>query len=219
MLIAGTVFAAFAAIYYWFPKMTGRLLDERLGKLHFWLMFVGFCVTFMPMYALGPLGMPRRVYTYARDVGWNGLNLVSTLGAYVIAAAIIVFVVNLRAQPARRGAVAGDDPWDAWTLEWATTSPPPPGNFAALPPIHSDMPLWDLEQVMPRRRKPVRAATARWRRAVRVDDGSRPSRSSRTAVAVLDGGRDAASWAPACSARRRSSSSARSSCSSRSPSG
>ena len=144
VLIAGTVFAAFAAIYYWFPKMTGRLLDDRLGKLHFWLMTVGFVVTFMPMYALGPLGMPRRVYTYASDVGWNTLNLISSLGAYVIAAAVLVFVFNL-VRSVRSGEVAGDNPWRAWTLEWATTSPPPPGNFVALPPIHSDMPLWDLE--------------------------------------------------------------------------
>ena len=144
VLIAGTVFAAFAAIYSWFPKMTGRLLDDRLGKLHFWLMTVGFIVTFMPMYVLGPLGMPRRVYTYASDVGWNALNLVSSLGAFVIAAAVLVFVFNL-VRSMRSGEVAGDNPWGAWTLEWATSSPPPPGNFVALPPIHSDMPLWDLE--------------------------------------------------------------------------
>ena len=144
VLIAGTVFAAFAAIYYWFPKMTGRLLDERLGKAHFWLMTVGFVLTFMPMYALGPLGMPRRVYTYASDVGWNSLNLVSSLGGYVLATAILVFVFNL-VRSARSGEVAGDNPWRAWTLEWATSSPPPPGNFIALPPIASDMPLWDLE--------------------------------------------------------------------------
>jgi cytochrome c oxidase subunit I len=144
VLIAGTVFAAFAAIYYWFPKMTGRLLDERLGKAHFWLMAVGFVLTFMPMYALRPMGMPRRVYTYADDVGWGTLNLVSTLGAYLLAVAILVFVVNLL-RSARRGEVAGDNPWRAWTLEWATTSPPPAGNFVALPPIHSEVPLWDLE--------------------------------------------------------------------------
>jgi cytochrome c oxidase subunit I len=145
VLIAGTVFAAFAAIYYWFPKMTGRLLDERLGKAHFWLMTVGFVLTFMPMYALGPMGMPRRVYTYAADVGWGTLNLVSTLGSYLLAISILVFVVNLL-RSVRRGEVAGDNPWRAWTLEWATTSPPPAGNFVALPPIRNELPLWGNER-------------------------------------------------------------------------
>ena len=124
--------------------MTGRMLNDRLGKLHFWLLFVGFLVTFGSIYALGLLGMPRRVYTFADDLGWNTLNLVSTLGGYVIAAGLIVFLVNV-GLALRRGPAAGDDPWDAWTLEWATTSPPPPYNFSSLPPVLGSRPLWDAK--------------------------------------------------------------------------
>ena len=112
--------------------MTGRLLSERLGKVNFWLMLVGFIVTFLPMYVLGLLGMPRRVYTYAPDLGWNWLNLISTLGGYTIAVGVTLFLVNV-VRSLRERRAAGDDPWDAWTLEWATTSPPPAENFAALP--------------------------------------------------------------------------------------
>jgi len=145
VLIAGTLFGVFAGFYYWFPKMAGRRLDDRLGKWHFWLILVGFMVTFMPMYALGFLGMPRRVSTYASDVGWNTANLISSIGGYIIAASLVVFLVNvLRSR--RRGEVAGDNPWEAWTLEWATSSPPPHGNFVSLPPVNSPRPLWDLEQ-------------------------------------------------------------------------
>ena len=144
VLIAGTVFGVFAGFYYWFPKMSGRLLDERLGKWHFWLILVGFLVTFMPMYALGFLGMPRRVSTYASDIGWNTANLISSIGGYVIATSLVIFLVNvLRSR--RRGVVAGDNPWEAWTLEWATSSPPPHGNFASLPPVSGSRPLWDLQ--------------------------------------------------------------------------
>jgi heme/copper-type cytochrome/quinol oxidase subunit 3 len=145
VLIAGTLFGVFAGFYYWFPKMSGRLLDDRLGRWHFWLILVGFLVTFMPMYALGFLGMPRRVSTYASDIGWNTANLISSIGGYIIATSLVIFLVNvLRSR--RRGAVAGDNPWDAWTLEWATGSPPPNGNFVSLPPVSSPRPLWDLEQ-------------------------------------------------------------------------
>jgi len=145
VLIAGTVFAVFAGIYYWFPKATGRFLNDRIGKVQFWLTLVGFSVTFLPMYALGLLGMPRRVYTYAPDVGWNTLNLVSSIGGYILATSFLIFIYNL-VRSARSGEVAGDNPWRAWTLEWATSSPPPHGNFRALPPITSERPLWDLEE-------------------------------------------------------------------------
>jgi cytochrome c oxidase subunit I len=145
VLLAGTVFAVFAGIYYWFPKATGRCLDDRLGRTQFWLTVVGFSATFFPMYALGLLGMPRRVYTYAPDVGWNTLNLVSSLGGYVLAFSFLLFVYNL-VRSARSGEVAGDNPWHAWTLEWATTSPPPHDNFVSLPVVRSERPLWDLEQ-------------------------------------------------------------------------
>jgi cytochrome c oxidase subunit I len=144
VLIAGTVFAVFAGIYYWFPKMTGRFLSDRLGKWQFWMTIVGFSITFLPMYALGLMGMPRRVYTYAPDVGWGSLNLVSSIGGYFLAASFLLFLYNL-VRSARSGEVAGDNPWRAWTLEWATSSPPPPGNFTSLPPITSERPLWDGE--------------------------------------------------------------------------
>ncbi|HUU34089.1 MAG TPA: cbb3-type cytochrome c oxidase subunit I, partial [Vicinamibacterales bacterium] len=145
VLLAGTIFAVFAGIYYWFPKVTGRYLDDRLGKVQFWLTAIGFSVTFFPMYALGILGMPRRVYTYAPDLGWNTLNLVSSLGGYLLAFAFVLLVYNL-VKSARSGVVAGDNPWRAWTLEWATASPPPHDNFSRLPLVRSERPLLDLEQ-------------------------------------------------------------------------
>ena len=144
VLFGGTLFGALAGIYYWYPKVTGRLMDERLGKANFWLLFMGFNFTFLPMYLLGMLGMPRRVYTYQAGQGWDIWNLVSTLGGYLIALGVITLLYNLLSS-LRRGAVAGDDPWDAWTLEWATTSPPPPQNFDHLPPVRSPRPLWDLK--------------------------------------------------------------------------
>ena len=145
VLFAGTVFAVLGGFYYWFPKMTGRLLSDRLGTVHFWVVLVGFGLTFLPMYALGVMGMPRRVYTYAPDVGWNVLNYVSSVGGFIIGVSILIWLANVIVS-LRAGKRAGDDPWDAWTLEWATTSPPPPENFAALPVITSERPLWDLKQ-------------------------------------------------------------------------
>jgi cytochrome c oxidase subunit 1 len=144
VLVGGLVFTIFGAIYYWFPKVTGRLLSERLGRWHFWLFVVGFNVTFLPMHWLGMIGMPRRIYTYPADRGWDLWNLVVSLGVLFQAAAVLVFVVNV-AIALRRGARAGDDPWDAWTLEWATTSPPPPYNFETVPVVGSRRPLWDLK--------------------------------------------------------------------------
>ncbi len=144
VLIAGTVFAVFAGFYYWFPKMTGRFLGERLGKVQFWFTLIGFILTFFPLYAVGILGMPRRVYTYAGDLGWNGLNLVSSIGGFILATGFILLFVNI-IRSLRSGEVAGDNPWGAWTLEWATASPPPHGNFGRLPQIVSDRPLYDAE--------------------------------------------------------------------------
>jgi cytochrome c oxidase subunit I len=144
VLFGGTLFGVLAGIYYWYPKVTGRLMNERLGKVNFWLLFMGFNFTFLPMYVLGVLGMPRRVYTYQPGQGWEIWNLVSTLGGYVIALGVITLLYNLLSS-LRRGAPAGDDPWDAWTLEWATTSPPPPQNFDHLPPVRGPRPLWDLK--------------------------------------------------------------------------
>jgi cytochrome c oxidase subunit 1 len=144
VLVGSLVFTIFAAIYYWFPKVTGRLLSERLGRWHFWLFVVGFNLTFLPMHWAGILGMPRRIYTYPADRGWGAWNLVSSLGVPFQAAAVLVFVLNVIVS-LRRGQPAGEDPWDAWTLEWATTSPPPPYNFETVPVVASRRPLWDLK--------------------------------------------------------------------------
>ena len=159
VLFGGTLFAIFAGIYYWFPKVTGRRLSERLGRVNFGFLLVGFVATFLPMYVLGLLGMPRRVYTYAPDLGWNGLNLLSTLGGYTIAIGVTLFFVNV-VRSLRTGEPAGADPWDAWTLEWATTSPPPPENFGALPPVTSVRPLHDFKLAGWTAARPMTAAAA-----------------------------------------------------------
>ena len=142
VLFGGVVFGVFAGLYYWFPKMTGRLLSERLGKWHFWLTFVGFHVTFLPQHLLGIMGMPRRVFTYGADTGWGALNLLSTVGVAVMTVGTLVLVWNLF-NSLRRGAIAGDDPWDAFTLEWTTASPPIPENFTTIPTVRGKRPLWD----------------------------------------------------------------------------
>jgi cytochrome c oxidase subunit 1 len=141
VLFGGSVFGMFAGIYYWFPKMTGRLLDEGLGKIHFVLMFIGFNLTFFPMHMLGIQGMPRRIADYA-DPAWNDWNLAATIGGFLIAVSMLPFLWNVFIS-LRNGRVAGDDPWEANTLEWATSSPPPPYNFDRLPEIRSERPLFD----------------------------------------------------------------------------
>jgi cytochrome c oxidase subunit 1 len=128
VMFAAAGFAGFAAVYYWFPKFTGRLMSERLGHVHFWLLFIGFNLTFFPQHELGLRGMPRRVATYEGDAGFSFLNLLSTIGAFIIGVGVIVFAWNLL-RSVRHGAPAGDDPWDGQTLEWATTSPPPEHNY------------------------------------------------------------------------------------------
>jgi cytochrome c oxidase subunit 1 len=142
VLIGGAVFPLFGAIYYWYPKMVGRMLDERLGRWNFWLFFIGFNVGFFPMHLLGLAGMPRRVWTYPKGMGWDGMNLLSTLGALTIGASVLVFLVNCW-RSRKHGALASADPWGAGTLEWATLSPPQAANFPAIPVVHGRDPLWE----------------------------------------------------------------------------
>ncbi len=144
VLFGGAIMGIFAGIYYWFPKMTGRLLDERLGKIHFWIQAIAMNVTFFPMHFVGLLGMPRRVYTYAPHMGYDSMNLASTIGAFGLAVALLVFVWNWL-KTMLHAPDAPDDPWGGATLEWAIPSPPPPYNFASIPVIKSRDPLWHAE--------------------------------------------------------------------------
>ncbi len=143
VLFGGSVFGVMAGFYFYFPKMTGRMLNETVGRIHFVLMLIGFNLTFFPMHELGLAGMPRRIADYSSTAGWNDLNLLATIGGFTIAASMLPFLWNVFVS-IRSGKVAGDDPWEANTLEWATTSPPPPYNFDHLPEIRSERPLFDL---------------------------------------------------------------------------
>jgi cytochrome c oxidase subunit 1 len=136
VLFGGAIFGIFAGVYYWFPKVTGKLLNERLGKIHFWTQLLGFNLAFFPMHFLGLQGMPRRIYTYSAEMGWNLWNMVSTIGAFIIAVAISVFILNV-VWSLKRGERAGNDPWDGRTIEWAIPSPPPEHNFDEIPVIQT----------------------------------------------------------------------------------
>ena len=142
VLIGGFVFPFFGGLYFWFPKVTGRMLSERLGKINFWVMFLGMNLTFFPMHIAGFMGMPRRVYTYPTDMGWGTVNLLETAGAYLFAFGGVLFLVNA-VRSYRHGAIAGNDPWKADTLEWATESPPPPYNFLHIPVVEGRYALWE----------------------------------------------------------------------------
>jgi cytochrome c oxidase subunit I len=142
VLFGGSVMGILAGTYYWFPKMTGRLLSERIGAWHFWLTIIGLNLAFFPMHFLGLDGMPRHIYTYLASTGWGDLNLLSTIGSLILGGSVLVFAANI-VRSVRFGAIAGPDPWDGWTLEWGTSSPPPPYNFETIPVVHSRRPLWD----------------------------------------------------------------------------
>src|SRR6202051_4300017 len=144
VIVGGILFTLFGAFYYWFPKMSGRMYNETLGRLHFWLFIIGFHLTFDFMHIPGILGMPRRIYTYEPGRGWDIWNLIVTIGVFFQAAGVLAFVGNLL-WSYLRGAIAWSDPWDAWTLEWSTSSPPPAYNFAKIPEVRSRRPLWDLK--------------------------------------------------------------------------
>jgi cytochrome c oxidase subunit 1 len=148
VLIGGAVFPLLGALTYWYPKMTGRMMSETLGKISFWMIFLGFQLAFFPMHIAGLLGMPRRVYTYPAGLGLEIPNLLSTIGGLVVAIAVGLFVIN-GLLSLRRGAIAPDNPWDAGTLEWATSSPPPSYNFAHIPVVESRSPLWDRKGELP----------------------------------------------------------------------
>ena len=144
VIVGAILFTIFGAFYYWFPKMSGRMYNETLAQWHFWLFLIGFHLTFDLMHIPGMLGMPRRIYTYEPGRGWDTWNLLVTIGVFFQAAAVLIFVANLL-WSMFKGPAAGNDPWDAWTLEWSTTSPPPDYNFAVIPAVESRRPLWDLK--------------------------------------------------------------------------
>jgi cytochrome c oxidase subunit I+III len=148
VIIGGVLFPLLGGLYYWFPKVTGRMLDERIGRWSFWLIFIGVNLTFFPMHITGLYGMPRRVYTYLAGLGWESLNMLSTLAVFIIAAGILLFGYNML-RSRKIGSQATDNPWNAGTLEWATTSPPQPYGFRVTPLVRSRQPLWDTESIGP----------------------------------------------------------------------
>jgi cytochrome c oxidase subunit I+III len=187
VLIGGVAFPIFAGVYYWFPKFTGKLLDERLGRWNFWLLFVGVNVAFFPMHFAGLAGMPRRIYTYAEETGWGIYNLISTIGVFIIVPGIAVFIWNL-VRTLRRGEAAGANPWGGDTLEWAVSSPPPEHGWSVLPIVRSRHPLWDQDDLhrgderLERFVQGLAQWPLRWRAAVIVGTGdSRPQEVFRVA--------------------------------------
>ncbi len=159
VLFGGSVFGIFAGLYYWFPKMTGRLLSEGIGKLSFWVMFVGFNLTFLVQHSAGLSGMPRRIYWYREDAGWELLNLISTIGSFILGIGVMITLVNVGLS-LRRGKRAGNDPWKANTLEWFIQSPPPENNFDVVPRIRSVEPMKDIRREILEREAPPAGSVA-----------------------------------------------------------
>ena len=149
VLMGGAVFTVFAGLYYWYPKITGRLLNERLGKASFWVMFIGFNATFFVQHALGLSGMPRRIYTYQPGLGWSTYNLISTIGSYILGVGVLLTIINIY-RSLTKGQIAGPDPWKGNTLEWFTTSPPPVNNFDEIPRVRSVEPMRDIRRQVER---------------------------------------------------------------------
>ncbi len=149
VLMGGAVFTVFAGIYYWYPKMTGRLMNETWGKTSFWLMFIGFNATFFVQHALGLSGMPRRIYTYQPGLGWSTYNLISTIGSFILGVGVLITILNV-ARSLKHGKIAGPDPWKGNTLEWFTSSPPPVNNFDAIPRVRSVEPMRDIRRQIER---------------------------------------------------------------------
>jgi cytochrome c oxidase subunit 1/cytochrome c oxidase subunit I+III len=144
VIFGAAVFPILGGMYFWFPKVTGRMYDERVGKISFWLTTIGTFVVFFPMHIVGLMGMPRRNYTYPSGLGWGLLNLIESVGGYILGIGLLLIVINL-AVSLRKGAPAGNDPFEGDTLEWSTTSPPPPYNYAVIPTVTSPYPMWDKE--------------------------------------------------------------------------
>jgi cytochrome c oxidase subunit 1/cytochrome c oxidase subunit I+III len=144
VIFGAAVFPILGGMYFWFPKVTGRLYNERVGKISFWLTFIGTFIVFFPMHIVGILGMPRRNYTYPSGMGWTALNFIESIGAYILAIGLLLIVANL-AISLFRGAQADNNPFEGDTLEWSTTSPPPPYNYAVIPTVSSPYPMWDKD--------------------------------------------------------------------------
>jgi cytochrome c oxidase subunit I len=166
VLMGGAVFTVFSGIYYWYPKITGRMLNERLGKWSFWIMFIGFNVTFFVMHALGLSGMPRRIYTYQPGLGWSAYNMISTVGSFILGFGVLLTIINV-VRSLKKGAIAGPDPWKGNTLEWFTPSPPPVNNFDAIPRVRSVEPMRDIRRQV-ERQTGVRQKTGGSERFARV---------------------------------------------------